>query len=125
MASYGEHRVWRDEQKEIVRAVGVGLIDEDAARWLLAETERMAQEHGDGLDWLLDLSRITKPTAKARKVLAEASGHPSIRKYAFVGASTFLRTVANFISAAAGQKNTRHFATEEQALKWLAERKDS
>jgi hypothetical protein len=29
--------------------------------------------------------------------------------------------VANFIAVAAGQKNARHFATEEAALEWLQE----
>jgi hypothetical protein len=119
MANYKEHRVWWDEENRIVRAVGVGVIDEDSARWFLAEIEGMAQEHGDGLDWMLDLSRITKPTAKARRILAQASAHPSIHKYAFVGASAFLRTVARFISAAAGQTNDRRFSTEAEALEWL------
>jgi hypothetical protein len=125
MDSYREHRVWWDEESEVVRAVGLGPIDEDAARWFLAQTERMAQEQGDGLDWLLDLSRITKTTAKARKLIAQACAHPSIHKYAMVGASTFLRTVANFISAAAGQTNNRHFATEADAWEWIQEKRES
>jgi hypothetical protein len=79
----------------------------------------MAAKHGNGINWLIDLSRMSKTTSKARKILAEASGHPSIRKYAFVGASVFIRTVANFITAAAGQKNARHFSSEEEALKWI------
>jgi hypothetical protein len=79
----------------------------------------MAEEHGDGLDWLIDMSQMGKATSKARKILAKASGHPSINRYAFVGASIFVRTVGSFIMAAAGQKNARHFATEEEALRWI------
>jgi hypothetical protein len=121
MASYGEHRMWWDESKKLVRVIGAGLIDGDAARWYLAQTERMAQEHGGELDWLLDLSLVTKSTVRARKLVAQAAGHPSIRRYAMVGASTFVRTVTNFVLAASGRTNNRHFATEEEALRWLRE----
>jgi hypothetical protein len=121
MARFKDHRVWWDENKEIVRAVGVGLIDQQSAQWFLDQTEMMALEHGKGLNWLLDLSQITKIPAKSRKLIAQASAHTSIRKYAMVGASTFIRTVANFISAAAGQTNNRHFATEQQAWDWIKE----
>jgi hypothetical protein len=125
MASYRKNRIWWDEQNEIVRAVGVGVIDGDVAQWFLAEAERMAQECGDGLDWLLDLSQITKATARARKLIAQAAGHPSSHKYALVGASTFLRSVAGFILAAAGRPNDRHFATEGKAFSWLREGRES
>ena len=119
MANEERFRIWWDEEEGIVRACALGILDEQAAEGIHQETIRMAQEHGDQIDWLIDLSRMTKATSKARKILAEASGHPSINKYAFAGASAFIRTVANFISAAAGQKNARHFATEEEALMWL------
>ena len=117
-------RIWWDEKEQIVRARAFGVLDEKAAEGIRQETTRMAQEHGDGLDWLIDLTQMTKATSKARKILAKASGHPSINKYAFAGASIFIRTVANFIAAAAGQKNARHFANEEQALAWLQEGAD-
>jgi hypothetical protein len=97
------------------------VLDEQTAEWIRQQTIKMAEEHGDELDWLVDLSQMTKATSKARKILAEVSGHPSINKYAFVGASVFIRTVANFVAASAGQKNTRHFATEADALRWIKE----
>jgi hypothetical protein len=115
------YRIWWDGEEEIVRACSPGVLDEQAAEGIRRETERMAEEHGDGLDWLIDLSQMTKVTSRARRILVEASGHRSINKYALVGASIFIRTVANFIAAAAGQKNARHFATEEDALAWLRE----
>lgn len=64
---------------------------------------------------------MIKPTSEARKILAEATGHPSVRKYAFVGASILLGTIVNLIASAAGLKDTRHFATEEKALAWIME----
>jgi hypothetical protein len=118
-------RIWWDEELEIVRASAPGVIDENVAQRIWQGTLRMAEEHGDGLDWLIDLSHMTKATSRARKILARASGHPSIRKYAFVGASTFMRTVANFVAAAAGQKNAMHFGTEQEALRWLREERAS
>jgi hypothetical protein len=116
-----KHRIYWDEELGVARAIGNGPADEFAARWMLQETEKISAEHGDGIDWLLDLSGITNTTARGRKILAQVSGHPSIRKYAMVGASTFMRTVANFINSAGGNSASRHFSTEEEALNWLRE----
>lgn len=113
------YKIWWDEKVSIARARACGELGEVDAEGILGETIRLAEKHGSQLDWLIDLSQMTRITARARKILAEASGHPSIRKYAFVGASTFIRTVVNFIAAAAGQKNARHFSTEEEALNWI------
>ena len=118
-----KHKVFWEDELQIVHAIGDGIADEPAAQFLLARTEQMAKEHGNGLNWLLDLNGITKTTSAGRKILAKASGHPSIHKYAMVGASTVMRTVANFINATGGQSNARHFSTEEEALRWLKEDK--
>ncbi|MBC8505083.1 MAG: STAS/SEC14 domain-containing protein [Anaerolineales bacterium] len=119
--SFQEHSIWWDEDLGIARAKAVGAIDEASANFILLETARIAQHYGGKIDWLINLSEMTQATSKARKILAEASAHPSIRKYALSGASVFIRTVANFISVAAGQKNALHFSTDEQALDWLQE----
>ena len=119
-----DHSIGWDEDLGIARARAVGEIDESAANFILLETARIAQYYGqDGkhIDWIIDLSEMEIATSNARKILAEASGHPSIGKYAFVGASTFIRMVANFVAAAAGQKNTLHFVTDEDALVWIRE----
>jgi len=121
MISNINFKVWWDENDEIVRAQAYDELDEKAALGILQETKKMAQKHGDNLNWIIDLSQMTKATSKARKILAKASGHPSTQKYAFCGASIFIRTVANFLTAAAGQKNARHFATEKEALMWIKE----
>ena len=121
MREFNDHKIWWDEALGIARASAIGTIDEPAARFILLETARIAQQNSENVDWIIDLHLMTKVTPKARKILAEASGYPSIRKYAFVGASTFIRTIANSIAAAAGQKNARHYATEQEALIWLQE----
>jgi hypothetical protein len=112
-------KIWWDDKDSLVRVRAFGILDEETAKLVLDATIKIAEKFGNQIDWLIDLSQMTKPSSKARKILAEATGHPSIRKYAFVGASIFLRTVANFIAAAAGQKNARHFSTEEEAMRWV------
>jgi len=115
------HTVTWDDTHQIVRIFGHGVADAREAEFLILETERMAKEHGNGLKILLDLSQITKTTSEGRKIMTKATGHPSVYKLAMVGASTIMRTVSNFISAAAGQSNAMHFKTEREALKWLGE----
>lgn len=119
MSKMGESKIFWDEKEKIVRAQAVGLFDENLAQWVLKETRRIGEKHGGRIAWMIDLSRMTHATSAARKLLAEASRHPSIQKYAFFGASIFIRTTANFVLVAAGQKNARHFDNETDALKWL------
>ena len=111
--------VWWDEENQIARADGEGIVDEMAAQWVYEQTDSIGQELVGQVDWILDMSRLVKPTAKARKILAKTMALPSIHQYAMVGASVFLRTIANFINAAAGVTNAQHFSSEEEALSWL------
>lgn len=112
--------IW-DKKRKIARAKAIGVLDKTAAVGIMAETEKIAKDHGDQINWLIDLRQMNKATSKARKILVKASSHPSIRRYAFFGASTFIRVVANFIISAAGQKNARHFANEKDAINWIKE----
>jgi hypothetical protein len=119
MTKKEQSKIWRDGKEKIVRAKAVGTFDEKTAQWVSTETHRMAEEHGNQIDWIIDLRRMAHATSAARKLLAKACQHPSIRKYAFFRASIFIRTVANFVLAAAGQKNAQHFDSEADALKWI------
>lgn len=119
MTKEKKSKIWWSEEEKIVRGQAIGRFDEKVAQWVLKETQKMADMHGNNIDWLIDLSRMTHASSASRKLLAEASRHPSIRKYAFFGASIFIRTVGNFILAAAGKKNACHFDTEHEALKWI------
>ncbi len=114
----GAH-IWWDSGLGIARAKSPWVLDGAIADFVLQSTAEMADHYGDKIDWLIDLSAMRKITSQARKTLAEASAHPGIRKYTFTGASDFIRTEVNFIQAAAGQKNARHFATENEALDWI------
>ncbi len=116
----GHSVIWHERGK-YVSANGIGQIDEESANWFLECMNEMEALHGSDLEWLLDLSQMKNISSGARKILVEGSRHPSVEKLALFGASTFIRTVANFITAAAGQSNQRHFPTKEAALKWLKE----
>ena len=115
---FGHTVIW-DDELEIVRAIGVGAIDEGTAIWFKECTQRLAAEHEGQLDWLLDMREVTKTTAKARRITAEAVGHPSIGKYAIFGASTFMSTISKYVIGAAGLKNYKFFSNEDEALAWL------
>lgn len=112
--------LWWDTEFDVARAKSVGVLNEEIAYFILEEKEEFAKKYASKMDWIVDLSEMENITSKARKVLAETAVHPSIRRYAFVGASIFIRTIANFISAASGQKNIRHFVTDAEALEWLS-----
>jgi hypothetical protein len=117
-------KIWWDDEKNLARSEGQGILTIEDAQFILEETIRIAELRGNRIDWCIDLSRLKKPSPGARKILAEASAHPSIRKYAFVGASVFVRTIANFIMSAASQENARHFANEKDALDWIKEERE-
>jgi len=115
MKKVEKSKIWWDEKEKIVRGQAIGFIDDKIALWLLQETQKMADKHGKKIDWLVDLSQATQSTSSSRRIMAKAAQHPSVRKCSLFGASIFIRTIANFIMAAARQKNARHFDTEEQA----------
>lgn len=114
----GAH-LWWDPELGIARAKSPDILDGDIAEFVLQSTIEIAEQYGEKIDWLIDLTEMKKITSRARKILAKASAHSSIRKYSFAGASVFIRTAVNFIQTAAGQKGARHFATENAALDWI------
>ncbi len=116
------YHIWWDEELGLARGQAFSLFDIEDAIGIVEETERIANERGTGIDWLVDLTQLTSITSPARKKLTEAIGHPSIRKFAFFGASTFVRVVVNFMSKATGKTHTRHFTTEASALEWIFKR---
>ena len=119
MTKYKQHEVVWDKKNQIVRAIGNGVADESCANFMLEQTALLAAEHGPLIDWLVNLDGVSKTTSKGRRILAQSTGDPSIRKYALVGGSTIIRTISTFILAASGQKNARHFSTEAEAVEWL------
>lgn len=121
MDDNNRYKIFWDEENKIARAWAKGTVDDIIAEDLRKNTIEMADKHGDQINWICNLSEIKNSTSKARKIMAETTTHPSIHKYALVGASVFVRTVSNFILAVSGQKNASHFKTEVEALQWIKE----
>ena len=110
-----------DEKLHLVRAQPSGTLNSDVAMKVLTKTNKIAEMYGDRVDWLIDLTDLNNVTFKARKIMVEVSRHASIRKYAFVGASSFMRVVSTFITTAAGLDTIKHFTKSEEAISWLLE----
>lgn len=110
-----------DPKDKIGRARAFGVWDEQVAQAMNKEYLRLSEEHGGKADWLIDLSNLKKVSVKARKALVDSTSSPRIGKNAYVGASVFIRVLANFILSASGKKDARHFSNEAEALKWLKE----
>ncbi len=115
------YRMWWDESKQVGRNWVSGHINVEIAEFFAKQIKEICLAHGT-VNFLCDLSEeIRPPSAQARKIIANAIRENNINKMAFVGASVIVRTVANFITRAADQKNARHFAKETEAMQWLQE----
>jgi DNA-binding NarL/FixJ family response regulator len=121
MIDQDDYKIWWDEKNHVAKAWARGIIDETEAMALYDGSILMAEKYGNNryIDWILFLYDIKKPTLSARKILLKHVALSCIRKYAYVGASVFVRTIANFITTSAGKKEARHFSTEKQALDWI------
>ncbi len=125
MKKFENHTVWWDDEVGVVYIKSVGDLDEQAARFLVLEIEKIADEHGGQINLIGDLSQRKKITSKARKITVEIISHPIFNKIALVGASIFTRTVANFIISAAGNVKAQFFPTQEEALQWINDEKNN
>lgn len=123
MNNIKNRKAWWDEKYSIARGWAKDSVKEEEAEYLEKKTIEMGEMHEPPIDWIVDLSEITSTTSKARKILAKLESHSSIGKYAMVGGSVFIRTVGKFISTASKHKNSRHFKTDAEALKWIQEPK--
>ncbi|MFC2084215.1 STAS/SEC14 domain-containing protein [Bacteroidota bacterium] len=119
--SNSNYKIWWDDENEFARAWAKGIIDVEKAETLSKAIKEMPKKHENKVDRLFDMSEIDTPPSKARKILAQATSDPSSGKFAYVGASVFVRTAVNFITGASGKKNAKHFVNEEKALAWINE----
>ena len=119
MNEFEKYNFWWDDANGIAYGKTVGELDEKGAHFIVSEVERFSQEHGGQIDWIIDFAERTGMSSKARKIAVKAITHPSIRKIAIVGASTFTRTVIKFIISAAGTDKVMLFATENEAVRWI------
>jgi dsRNA-specific ribonuclease len=117
----GTHKIWADEG--IIRIALIGMHTQEDAGNIIKDVEEFLPENRKGLV-LTDMSRIEKPTSRARKVHADniKNNHDKYEKLAFYGASVMNRVMANFIIKASGHNDkVRYFDTELEAINWLKE----
>ena len=119
MTDENGHKCWWDEELGIARGMAYGELTLDTAIGIQRDVDMIIKDHGEGNVWLIDLNNMKKATSQARKKISELSSDPRVGKYAFVGASMFVRTIFNFMMAAARKSNVKHFSNEEEALRWL------
>jgi hypothetical protein len=71
---------------------------------------------------LLPLGKAGYASSRARRTYLQISSHRQIRRFAIVGGSVFVRTMAGFFIRAAGKgEHMKWFADREDAVKWLKE----
>jgi hypothetical protein len=113
------YKIWWDDDNGIARGIAYGVMTLESANGIEREQNVIIERYGDGKDWLIDLSGVTKAPSKGRKKISELSADPRTGRYAFYGASVFVRTVFNFMMAMAQKQDVRYFRTEEEGLHWL------
>jgi hypothetical protein len=117
-----EHRVFYDKDHGVMRVAFVGEVN---AKSYIAVVERVnAFPEAERMRTLVDLTQTTAPSwdRATRQALADHSVDTPGSKMAVFGASPLVRIVAKMMVVALGQTDTtRFFASESDALKWLAE----
>jgi len=116
-----KHKLWYDELNQIVRLSITGKVNEDEARQLLSQADKLYE----GLNYptlLCDLSRGVWPVTPkdTRKVLRERGVKIGLKRIAFLGMSPSLRMVAMVVASIwKASKTTKFCETEQEALAWL------
>ncbi|MDH5673425.1 MAG: ATP-binding protein [Myxococcales bacterium] len=101
-----------------------GTLDEQEAHELLVELNGLIDACfvEGSVCLLIDQRKQTTITATARRALAAAAKDPRYERFAFVGGSVLVRTLARFIIRAAGRDaSMRFFDDAAPALAWFAE----
>ncbi len=114
-------RVWWDEDNQIIRAKFWGDQDEASALGALEEIQKILADKPDKTLLLIDLTKAGSVSSGARKRFIEIAKLEKIKKEAQFGMGTVVRIVTSFVIKFAGVTNSKYFATEEEALRWLKE----
>ena len=101
-------------QAELIRQDVMRILDEDP------------HKEYDMIVNLLPLGKAGYASSRARKIYLQISSHRQIRRFAIVGGSVFVRTMAGFFIRAAGKgEHMKWFINREDALEWLKEGTES
>jgi hypothetical protein len=102
---------------KIVHVITIGDNDEESALRMRSLAFEIQEKLGT-LNALIDLNKAGKSTPEARKVWKELSELGDV-KVAFVGLHPVARVLASFTMVVSGNKNTKFFSTQEEAIGWL------
>jgi hypothetical protein len=94
---------------------------ENAMQEIMDKILKLAREVQGRVMVIIDFRKASNPTAKTRKIVAEALKSGPFEKVAIWGTSIFIKTVAKFIISVAGVDFVRFFDSEAEAIKWLKE----
>ena len=119
------------DDKGILNLVTLGVIKEPESNTRQAELiqqdvmrvldEYPHEKYGMIVN-LLPIGTRGYASSRARKIYLQISSHRQIRRFAIVGGSVFVRTMAGFFIRAAGKgEHMQWFASREDAVKWLKE----
>ncbi|AKT38787.1 STAS/SEC14 domain-containing protein [Chondromyces crocatus] len=120
----GRHTLWR-EPSDVVRAVVVGDVSAEEMQQILEMYQSAAADHGYVLV-MADASLLGTVSASARKVITQRTGLP-MRGTVLFGATFQARVVARLVVAVFGLFSGGYplafFPTEEEARRWIDERR--
>jgi hypothetical protein len=124
------YEVFVDDQG-ILNLVSLEVVTEPAANTRLAEmiqqdvTRILDEDLSAAYDMIVDLVPVGDSgyaSRKARRIYLDISSHRQIRRFAIVGGSVFVRTMAGFFIRAAGKgERMKWFTAREDAVAWLKE----
>jgi len=123
MSGDKKHKIWWDENNEVIRLQVFGDYDEqDAQKTADGIVEIKQKFSGKQLRFLIDLTKANKPSSKARNIIVEKIyKDPDLEKIAAIASSILVRTINSFLITASGlgSDKVKMFKTEHEALKWL------
>ena len=103
----------------IARMISSGRIASAEAHAIMKDIEPGGRYHG--LPLLCIVDDTVEMNADARRIFTARPNDSANPPSAIVTQSTVMRVTINFISRVNGQMNTRLFATEGEAIRWLEE----
>lgn len=117
-----KHRVWLDEQKEIMWVKFVGICDRQDVHTVCKECRTMANKNGDSPEKvILDLSAIESfPDEEVRDELVVEMCSAGFKRIGVLAARPEVRMVGMVIvELLAEHVSTKFFQEEAKALRWL------
>ncbi len=105
-------------EDDILHIISNGDTDEEAAI-KVKEVILEFFKPRDKTNIFVDMNNFGKITPEARRTAKEVMNHEKTGNIAFVGAHPVARVISEFLMLVSGNKRSRFFGDEEEALNWL------